>query len=280
MKTIIHATDFSENSIAALKYAYEFSTKIKATLWVFHVFNISTLGSDLNEPFLLPRDEAKQQKYAKLKEFCKHYLGANYEAKQVKVEAIENDSIIEGIIKKATDLNALAIVTGMKGKSAVENFIMGNTTIQLINKAPCPILAIPTISKLKNIKTVVYATDFEQEDVSAISKLISLLKPFKPTIKITHVSTKKEYDGQLQMEWFKEILLQKVDYDNLEFDLFFSDDIFEILTIYLKEVEADLIAMLERKKIGIVKKIFHQDLVQKMESKSNIPLLSFNEANY
>jgi len=280
VKTIVYATDFSSNSIDAFKYALELSSRVKANLSVIHVFDISSLSSDLNAPYLLPRDETYKYKKATLQKFCSDHMDKKYGLKKINTEVVENDSIIKGIISKSKEVNASVIITGMKGKNIFEEFIMGSTTKQLIEKAPCAVLAVPEKNALNKLETIVYATDFEQEDIIAISKLIKLFKPFKPKIKITHISTKNEYDGQLQMEWFKEILLQKIPYDNLEFDLFYSDDIFEILNIYLKEVNADLVAMLERKQIGFLKKLFHKDLVKRMESQTKIPLLSFNEANY
>ena len=63
-------------------------------------------------------------------------------------------------------------------------------------------------------------------------------------------------------------------------ELLFSEEIFPVLYDYLHEVKADLIAMLERGEKGLAKKIFHRDLVKKMESMSDIPLISFNDINY
>ncbi|WNH13073.1 universal stress protein [Thalassobellus suaedae] len=42
MKTILYATDYSENSELALKYAHNMSVKMKAKLLVIHVFDNPT----------------------------------------------------------------------------------------------------------------------------------------------------------------------------------------------------------------------------------------------
>lgn len=280
MKTIIHATDFSDNAITALKYAYTLSKKTKAVLWVIHVFNNSTFASNINDPILLPVKESIQQKNAKLKEFCKLHLGSDIETLNIQIEAIENSSVINGIISKADELCASMIVTGMKGKSALKELLMGSTTKKLIEIAPCPVLAIPINATLNQIKTIVYTTDFEEEDIIAIFRLAEIAKIFNATIKIVHVFQKSDTDAQQEMEWFKEILKQKVIYKNLEFDLVFSDDIYNYLVFYLNKVDANLIGMLERGNKGLIKKIFHKDLVKKMESTIHIPLISFNEINY
>ena len=76
------------------------------------------------------------------------------------------------------------------------------------------------------------------------------------------------------------LLKQKVTYDKLEFDLLFYDDTYSFLRLYLEEIKADLLAMLERDEKDLFKKIFHKDLVKRMESVSAIPLISYNEINY
>ena len=117
----------------------------------------------------------------------------------------------------------------MKGRNALADFFIGSTTKQLIEKAPCPVLAVPHNSVLKNIKTIVYASDFEEEDISAISELADIAKVFNARIKIVHISSENEKDGQTEMEWFKEMVEQHLNYKALEFEIYNSDDIFNFL---------------------------------------------------
>ncbi|RXP63579.1 universal stress protein [Lutibacter sp. HS1-25] len=280
MNTILHATDFSENAIAALKYAHALSLKTNASLYVIHVFDMSSLSSDLNSDFLLPPKATFEQKREKLKQFCKTHLENQDLTKQLKMIAVENKNSATGIISKALEINPSLIVTGAKGESTFEELLTGNNTVkQLIEKAPFPVLTIPKDITLNQLETLVYATDFEEEDINAIFKLSQIAKIFDATIKIVHVSSKNESYGQQEMEWFKELINEKITYDKLDFDLIFSEDIYDILKIYLTKINADLLAMLERSKKDFIKKIFHQDLVKKMEYTSAIPLLSYNQIN-
>ena len=280
MKTIIHATDFSKNAATALKYAHVLCRKLKARLRIIHVYDSTTMSSDLGETYFLPKKELSKKKNDTLKEYCISILGDDFKKTKIDIESIENTSVIKGIIEKAIKLNASIIITGMKGRNALADFFIGSTTKQLIEKAPCPVLAVPHNSVLKNIKTIVYASDFEEEDISAISELADIAKVFNARIKIVHISSENEKNGQNEMEWFKEMVEQHLNYKALEFEIYNSDDIFNFLKIYLEEIEADMVAMLEREKRSLGKKLFHTDLVKKMEQQSLIPLISFNETNY
>ena len=281
MKTILYATDLSENSVAALKYSYALCKKTNAFLSVIHVFEMPAfLTSKSIEQSLIREKDNLNQHQKKLEEFCVKHLDENLNNKNIEIEAIENSSVLDGIISKSIELKAFVIVVGVKGKSPFKEFLLGTTSEKLIQRAPCALLTVPENTTNCEIKTIVYATDFERADISSISRLIRIAKPFSAKIKIVHISPKNEYDGRQQLEWFKEILFEEVMYEHIDFELFYSNDIFNILKAYHEEIDADLIAMLERRKKGIFKNLFHQDLVLKMETYATIPLLSFNEINY
>ena len=282
MKTILHPTDFSENAISALKYAHMLSKKMEANLYVIHIFNASTLSSDLNETYLLPFKETFERKSEKLKKYCETNLDTLSATDQLKTEAIENANTVTGIIAKANEINASLIVVGMKGKNTLETIFIGSTTNKLIKKSPFPTLVIPPNTLLNRLETIVYATDFEEEDISAIFKLSQIAQLFNATIKIVHISLEKNAYTNEEMDWFKELLLQKVTYTKLKFELISSEDedTFTSLRSYLIASKADLLAMLEREEKNITKQLFHRDLVKRMESLGAIPLISYNEINY
>lgn len=282
MKTILYATDYSSNSAAALKYAHALSNQLKNRLVITHVFDYPTiLGTEgLDEPFPHLEESAFRMHRKKLEEFCEEHLGNKVHDPNILLEAIENKSIIKGIISKAEEWHADMVLVGMRGGSGLRELIMGSTVKQLIEKAPCPVLAIPSDTSHVAIKTIVYATDFEEEDIYAIRKVVEMAKPLDADIKIVHISTKDEYAGDHQMEWFKDMLEKKVEYQKIEFQLLFSENIFDALQAYLGDVDGDLMIMLEREKKGFLKKLFHQDLVKKIASYGRVPLLSFREGHH
>ncbi|MBK5209451.1 MAG: universal stress protein [Flavobacteriaceae bacterium] len=280
MKTIICATDYSKNAVIAVKYAHEISSKIGAQLLVIHIYELPLiLGMEFDIFYDNLKKTTFQKHNRKLKNFCKKHLGKELKEMKVITYAFEGISASQGIILKASEYNAFMIVIGMKKESTMKELFMGDTSIDLIEKAPCPILAIPTNVSTGKLKTIVYATDFEEEDIGAINKVTQIAKKFNANIKVVHIAGDKA-DGNLKMEWFEEMVRQKVTYKKIEFEVLHSQEIFNTLRSYLFSNNTDLVAMLERKKSGFIRKLFHRDLVKEMESFGDIPLLSFNEANY
>jgi nucleotide-binding universal stress UspA family protein len=264
MKRILYAADYSENGISAFQYAINLSEKLKAGLFALHVFNKD-------------RAEPAEGQYQKLVDFCKEHYDGDLNKADINFDVVEDKSIINGIITKANKINAHLIITGSKSKTTVKKLLLGNTVESLIVKSPCPILTIPSSLEIKKINTIVYASDFEGKDLNAIYYLVKLVKPDHPAIRIVHISRRKEYKGDEQMRWFMELLEEKIAYPNIDAEVVFADNIFNSLKTYLAHKNADMLVMLERDSKGLMKKLFHDDLVKKMESLGNIPLLSFNE---
>ncbi|MEQ8218720.1 MAG: universal stress protein [Arenibacter sp.] len=281
MKTLLYATDYSKNSVSALLLAYNLSQDLGTRLVITHTFNFPTvLGMEgLDERPILEGNPFKFHR-AELEKFCTEYLGSKWDNPKIQLEPVQNNSVIKGIISKAEEYHAQLIVVGTKGASGIEEMILGSTAKKLIEKSPCPVITIPSDVLPRNLDTMVYATDFEEEDIHAIQKLSEFAKPLKAKIKVVHISTNQEYAGDLSMEWFKDMLKSKVDYPEIEFELLFSEDVFDTLRIYLGVVNADMVVMLEREKKGFLKKWFHRDLVKKMEDYGEVILMSFNEHNH
>tara|TARA_R110002051_G_scaffold325501_2_gene428304 strand:+ start:336 stop:1217 length:882 start_codon:yes stop_codon:yes gene_type:complete len=284
MKIVLYATDYSDNAVAALKYAHAISTKIGAGLKVVHVFDYPTMLDNLDlkgeAPFPDIEGDAFKKHHAKLNDFCTEHLKGNLDELNVEIEAIEDKSVVNGIIDKIMQTNALLLVTGMKGGSALRELLMGNTTKHLLDRSPCPVLSIPDDASHLQIDTIVYATDFEDEDIGAIKSLVEIARPFNAEIRALHITTLNENAFKIKREGFKKMLNENVPYEKLSLEVLLSDDIFNTLRIYLGDVGADLVAMLERREKGIKKKWFHRDLVKKMEVFGRVPLVSFNESNY
>ena len=198
----------------------------------------------------------------------------------VTVEAIENKSATDGILSKVEETEAFLLVTGMKGGSALRELLMGNTTKHLIDNSSCPVLAIPVDAAYIEIKTIVYATDFEDEDIEAIKKLVKIVQPVNAHIRVLHIHTQNEEAFKIKKKGFEKLLEEQVEYDKLDVEIILSVDIFNSLRIYLGDVSADLVAMLEREEKDINKKWFHRDFVKRMEAYGRVPLLSFNKSNY
>lgn len=280
MKSILYATDYSESSIAALKYAHQLSLSLNAKLWVVHVFDKpSLIPAKARLPFSNGEADTVESHNEKLETFCNTHLG-DIQSMNISVEAIQDKSAVDGIVAKAAEIQSLVIVTGMNSKSKLKRLIMGSTASGLIEKAPYPVLTIPEAINYESIKTIVYATDFQPEDLDALCKLASIAKPLNAKINVVHISPLEKKITEVEKSLREEKLDRHVKYDKVKLEILYSDVIFTELKTYIDKSEANIIGMLEREGTSYASDLFYRNLLSKMKSYGKIPLMSFNAKNY
>lgn len=280
MKTILYGTDFSQNSVAALHFAYALSIELNAQLVALHVFEMPlTLANTLSYTYSRQEVRAFADHREKLITFCNEHLKNEPEPLKITWKIDEGKPASEVVVKNAKELKADLIIVGVKGGSPLRKVLLGSNTTALINSAPCPVLAVPEDADFHGIKKIVYASDFEGSDVFTIDKIAELAEPFEAEIHLVHVSDKDKNTSEDQMQWFKGMLRNKVDYDNVRFDLRYGQNVFETLKMVVDEIEPDLVAMLEREGHGLIKDLRHSDLVKRMKNEGQVPLLSYHKKN-
>jgi nucleotide-binding universal stress UspA family protein len=280
MNNILYATDYSENSVAALHFAYGISKKLNAQLTVVHVFDVPlVLGNTTSITYARKEVKAFVRDREKLKEFCTRHLGSEPEKLDIAIKIEEDSPIWKGILEKAEEIEADLIVVGAKGDSPIRRYLLGSTTTDLIEKADCPVLAIPHNTSFQSIENIVYASDMEGSDIFTIEDLVTFADPFDARIHLVHITNKDRKTSEEQMKWFKNMLRHKVSYENVHFEIRFGVDVFETLRNYVNEIEPDMVVMLEREGKSLIKDLWHRDLVKRMKSEGHYPLLSFNKKN-
>jgi len=169
------------------------------------------------------------------------------------------------------------IVMGACGTGNLKELILSSTTTEMLAISPFPLLIVPTGFVFKKLEKILYTSDLQLKDIYNIGELVKIVKPLNTKIVIIHVSKEDNLMNKNLLEWFKKSLSEKVNYQNIEIETIFSEDIFETLKLSIDESEADMVAMMERKHKPEINYLLHRDIVKRMQSSLKAPLLSFNE---
>lgn len=278
MKTILYATDCSKQDIDILQYAYELCNKLKASLILLHVFSIPPIQFSTIRPRKYLSTHAHYEQLNILKEYATKHIKQNAIKTQIRFKVAENVSVSDGILSSIKEESPDLLLVGMKDEHTARAMFSGSIAKALLEKVNCPLLIVPNMQNFKNIKKIVYATDFEEDDILAIQRLVEIAQPLNAEINIVHIVTKDEYPGKDRMKWLKEMLQENVVYQNITFHMVSQDTIYDGLRSYIDSNNADIVALLEREEHGFLKRLFHKDLTKKIESNITIPMLSFNQA--
>ncbi|MDA1184821.1 MAG: universal stress protein [Acidobacteria bacterium] len=143
IKTILVPLDFSEPSVAALRYAKELANVLRASIHLLHVTHDPTTQPWTEEaysPALLDLVDAYK---AEAQEQLTAALSAS-ERKKYRAElAVSVGAPFSRIIEYATKNHVDLIVMGTHGRGAIAHAILGSVTERVVRFAPCAVLSVP-----------------------------------------------------------------------------------------------------------------------------------------
>lgn len=274
MNKILHPTDFSENASIALQFAFSLSIKLKAELIILHIAELPTIlnSSSSVASFTEMEEEKKASIIEQLKKYTTKYLKDD-SCSKILFEAKLNSSTIKGIVEVINEADADLVVIGSKGQSKLKEVIMGSTSKGLVAKSPCPVLTIPEKAMFREIKQIVYASDFNQNDIGALKRLAAFAQMYNAEISVLHIFNKGPIKDSAN---FQRQLTEEVKYAHTKYDSRISDNVAESLISYLEENKVDLLVMFEKENTGIINMLFHKDMVKQFAIHVTIPLMSYN----
>jgi nucleotide-binding universal stress UspA family protein len=155
IKRILYATDLSENSVCALRYAINTAIKHDADIIILHVFeHVDPASRTMLNLYLDEKryrqifDEHKTEAHNLIRKRL-DALGARELKDQPEAAAkVKSVEICEGfpaevILSKADELNCDAIVMGTHSKGFIANTFLGSTAKRVLRRARKPVFVIP-----------------------------------------------------------------------------------------------------------------------------------------
>ncbi len=279
MNQILCATDYSKSSVSALQYAFSLSKKTGAELTILNIIEYPTIwNSDVPKPDFTDFEKGAPQAYRKLlKEFCVKHLGPEFDTEKVTLALKNGNNAEDGILAYSAEAKPTLIIMGVRGMSPLKEIFMGSTTKSLISESNAPVMIVPHEATPDIFQKIVYGTTLMDNDIKAIDKITQIFAPVLRELEVIHIEENKEKTELAKIEEFKNNLQKTVSTELVNFKVVYGKDIFETLKKYLKDNDTNVIGMFERKKGTPAKNLFHRDLVKRVESSTQIPLISFNK---
>jgi nucleotide-binding universal stress UspA family protein len=142
IRKILVPVDFSDNSKAALKIAFQFGSIFQAELVLIHVIEPIFYPPDFTlGQITLPTMDTKDIETQVYQELTKLVL-MEIEGKLQSKIIIRSGKPFSEIIDTAAEEDVDLIIISSHGQSGVEQILFGSTSEKVIRKAPCPVLTL------------------------------------------------------------------------------------------------------------------------------------------
>jgi len=267
LKNILAPVDFSENSIHALRYAYQLARRTRGQLEIVHIFQptieskptmqLAATVSDLRE---------REMELDSLRTELRREYGRRIPIKTT----LLNGPVKEEIYRLSHKLDVDLIVMGTTGEGGALGKWFGSTSSEVARHASCPVLLLPHALEFTPFKRIVYASDYHPEEAYVLPKVMELASAFRSDVYFAHINQKKHQEYSVSTtaveNWAGDSNL------SLHCSTIECQDVVEGLNHYASEVNAQLLVMATSRR-NLFQDLLHRSTTRKMVFNTEVPLL-------
>jgi nucleotide-binding universal stress UspA family protein len=269
MKTILVATDFSDASMSAAKYAKSLATAFNARMILFNAYQ--ALPGYAEALVTLASEDLKEYAIQNLTDQARsldiHGLPYCY-------TALEEGDAAEAIIRKVKKEKVDVIIIGMKLEHKNFRKVFGSTISSLCMHSPVPLLIIPESAEFCEIKNIALA--FKDDAMEHVNP--RLLDVFREIAERFHSSVYvvKVFGDELKDErkfhHRPNRLIKMIRTTDPVFDTVDGNDVAEELLQYIENRDLDVLATMPDRLMWF-EKIFAKSITKQLVFSTHIPLL-------
>ncbi len=290
IRRILVPVDFSSLSSHACRFAVSLAQKYKAEVKLLHVFynpaiDITPYDEHYAYQVKLSANLREIEKNArinlvKLEQKLKSW-SYHEQMTDVKISiGLANGEATDEILAYSSKYRPALIVMGTRGLTKGTH-PLGRVTTKVIEQSAIPVLALPdrSVPKVDGIKNLLYATDFDPSDYSALNRLLTMITPLGIQLHCVHVSVgvKKPWDP-VKMDELKDHLSREYADNNVKFSMIVSDNIVYGMESYIRNNDIDAIAVITHNR-GAIERMFAPSITKKIFSETGKPLFVFHSSS-
>lgn len=271
---ILIPTDFSEQSLQAIKYAQIISKSIKTTIHLIYVIEAADHSHHPEE-----QDELIKKNIG-LK--FQNLLSNSFDFNEIGDYQlyIEKGKVYDRILETAAAINAKLLIMGCNSAGDYKNRFLGSNALRIMRSCPVPVLSSNQHSQLSKFKNIVLPIDLSKETRDKLNKAIALAK-LDPSIIINLVTVVFDADEFLinrlgqqlvkvkgaieksKVKYTAEIIKSALGYESLG----------EIIADYSRKIEGDVIMLVTQQEISYTP-YFVSSLAQEIINISEVPVMT------
>jgi nucleotide-binding universal stress UspA family protein len=280
MKTILVLTDLSENAENAARQATVFAAKLHTNILLFNAYlTVPIIPQYSGGPWVI--DEIKEREdmcVEKLKrkrtalEAFVHKTGTEPGQPVIHIQGGEGN--LTANVSEILNQNKVEmVVMGARSGSTLDHIVSGSDTYAVIDKSTRPVLVVPQGTSLEKVKKIVFATDFEEPDITALRYLVKLGEMLHYEIEIVHINLFGETDNTetRQAKYFLRET-ERLKYPGVTYSEIRGKNVVNRLNDFCDETKADLLALTHNQD-SFLMRLLRNSTTKKVLANQKIPLL-------
>lgn len=289
IQRLLVPVDYSECSRFACRFAIKIACKLGAEIKLFHTyyspaFDLIELAgavqtqSQLREEVTINLEESEKETMESfLKGLRDYVIECGIQAVRLSYEispGVPEDEILRFSESYQPDL----VIMGTRGKGTGVGSIMGSVTASVINRIAFPILAIPekyTFVGEKNVKNLLYVTDFDESDFVTLKSLMNLTDQLDLDIHCVHIGNDPKSWDKVKMEGLMEYFRKSYGKTQVTYYFISQKNLLNDLDQLIRDKSINILSLTAHRQ-SIVDKLFKPNITKKLFYHTSIPLLVFH----
>jgi nucleotide-binding universal stress UspA family protein len=268
MKTVLVATDFSENAKVALQLAREIAIRYQAKLLLVNAFHPPVI--DPNMPIdisVMMSQEAEKVAQEQLALIVKEYQQTGVNCEGIVRVGAAADVLLDEIKTQKPILTLM----GRTGTGGWLDKLFGSVAATVIAQTDSPILVIPPNVEKLEINQILYATELEHVEEDALDFVFDFAEYLGA--KVTLLKVKEDFQVDVfSDEAFIEAIGQRYAGKPYTLKTIEATSVTSGLQHYADEHDADLLVMATRKRDWLAK-LINPSISKEMVLSTHTPLL-------
>lgn len=265
---IILATDFSNENKMLVPYALDLLKPAGGTIVLFHAYMDHF---EVTEAKALAEESMKQS--------------IDYLNDEINKQGLKNIEIIpqlldgypeQQLLHLTREIQPDLVLMGTRGRGR-KGFLEGSMSKSLMSKSPVPLLSIHEEYQYKSNNEVLFVTNFDKNDATAIARVFTILKPYHLHVHVVNfIMDGEPSKAARQMKALEETLKYMNLNGELSFKLIYNSSPKDAMKTYCGENLISLAAFIPHRRRFW--DIFFRDKVTKNDFFDlHIPLLTFQK---
>ena len=274
MKRILVPVDFSKEAEAAARVAARIAKKTNSEIFLVHMLELPVTTIDpaemntiSSEPQIIYFMKLAHKKFEAFKKLP--FL------KGIRViETVQFQHAFSGIIEESTKNKIDLIVMGSQGASGLQEMFIGSNTEKVVRKSKIPVLVIKKNVKNFDIKSILFASDFNKESKSTFHRVIDFAKLFDAKINLLYVNTIHNFNTSDNIEKRIAKFMKDFDFDNYSTNIYNDISIEKGILSFGRKINTDLIALNTHGRSGL-SQLFNGSIGQELANHALRPVITF-----
>ena len=274
MKRIILPTDFSDNSINAIRYAMNLFKDLECTFYLMNTYTPAIYQTEyvLHSPGQIGLGDVYQSESIDQLEELEKQLKQEFNnpKHQIMTHSAFN-ILVDEVVSMTENEEANLVIMGTQGASGAKEIFLGTHTVHVIKKSKCPVIAIPADFEFESPKSVLFPTDFEVEyRGEEMEEFVSMLRQHESFVHVIHISTGFGLTD-LQVENKNKLSNLLSDIPHKFYDLP-GQEIIEGINNFQKEFDVQMLVMIQNKHT-FLERLFIEPIIKKIGFHVTIPFM-------